>query len=194
MVRPEEPGALRWPGAALPQPRLTGDGVVLRAFTDGDVDVVVDAGRDPHIPLITTVRAGGDRRDALVYIATQRSRAASGTGWSYAIAEAGTDRAVGQIGMFHRDIDDGRVFIGYWVAPSRRGQRYAQRALRVLTAFGATIPEISRIELCVEPLNEASWRTAQAAGFQREGLLGRWQIINGQPRDMYMYAWLPPRS
>lgn len=194
MVRPEEPGALMWPGAGLAQPRLNGDGVVLRAFTDADVDVVVDAGRDPHIPVITTVRAGGDRRDALTYIANQRSHAASGTGWSYAITEAATDRAVGQIGMFRRDIDDGRVVIGYWVAPSARGQRYAERALKALTAFGATLPEITRIELYVEPINEASWRSAQAAGFQREGLLGRWQIINGQPRDMYIYAWLPPRS
>jgi RimJ/RimL family protein N-acetyltransferase len=178
----------------LNQPRLSGDGVVLRAFSDADVDVVVDAGRDPRIPAITTVRAGGDRRDALIYIANQRSRAASGTGWSYAITDAATDRAVGQIGMFRRDIADGRVVIGYWVAPSARGRRYAERALKVLTAFGTTMPEITRIELYVEPFNEASWRSAQAAGFQREGLLGRWQIINGRPRDMYMYSWLPPRS
>lgn len=172
----------------LAQPRLEGEGVVLRPFAQTDVDVVIEAGRDPLIPLITTVCARGDRSDALEYIGNQHSRSANGTGWSYAIADAGTGRAVGQIGLRRRDIEHGRASVGYWVAADHRRQGYAGRALRVLTAWAATIPEITRIELYVEPFNDSSWRAAESAGYHREGLLHRWQVVAGQPRDMYMYA------
>lgn len=176
---------------ALLQPRLQGEGVVLRPFTEDDVDVVIEAGRDPLIPLITTVRARGDRSQALRYIANQHSRSAAGTGWSYAITDADTDRAVGQIGLRRRDIEHGRASVGYWVAASQRRHGYAGRALRVLTTWAASIPDITRVELYVEPFNEASWRAAESAGYHREGLLQRWQVIAGEPRDMFMYAKIP---
>jgi RimJ/RimL family protein N-acetyltransferase len=34
-----------------------------------------------------------------------------------------------------------------------------------------SIPEAERLELYVEPWNQASWRAAEANGYQREGLL-----------------------
>jgi RimJ/RimL family protein N-acetyltransferase len=182
-------GSLATP--ALAQPRLKGEGVVLRPFAETDVDVVIEAGRDPLIPLIATVCTRGDRSDALEYIANQHSRSATGTGWSYAIADAATGRAVGQIGLRRCDIEHGRASVGYWVAANQRGRGYAGRALRVLTAWAATIPEITRIELYVEPFNDSSWRAAESAGYHREGLLRRWQVVAGEPRDMYMYAKIP---
>lgn len=183
------PGSLGSP--ALPQPYLQGEGVVLRSFAETDVDVVIEAARDPLIPLITTVCAHGDRSDALEYIGNQRSRSADGTGWSYAIADAATDRAVGQIGLRRRDIEHGRASVGYWVAASQRRRGYAGRALRVLTAWAVAIPGITRIELYVEPFNDSSWRAAESAGYHREGLLRRWRVVAGEPRDMYMYATIP---
>lgn len=175
----------------LNQPRLEADGVVLRTFADSDIDVIIDAGRDPLIPLISTVSADGDRADALKYVRNQHSRAADGTGWSYAITNATTGTAVGQIGLWRNNIEHGRASIGYWVAPSHRRRGYASSALKALTAWAATLPEINRLELYVEPFNEASWRAADSAGYQREGLLHRWQVLAGQPRDMYMYAKMP---
>jgi RimJ/RimL family protein N-acetyltransferase len=44
--------------------------------------------------------------------------------------------------------------------------------------------------LYVEPWNVASIRTAEGAGFQREGLLRSWQEVGGVRKDMYMYSHL----
>ncbi|MEU6564391.1 GNAT family N-acetyltransferase [Nocardia nova] len=172
---------------------VLGDGVIrLRAFDAADAGLIVEAGRDPLIPSITTVPAHGDEGDARAFIARQHERAMSGQGWSFVIAEARTDAAVGQIGLWRRDIRHGRASVGYWVAQRFRGRGYATRALRVLTSWGAALEEASRLELYVEPWNEGSWRAAESAGYEREGLLRRWQVIDGRARDMYMYAYLPP--
>jgi RimJ/RimL family protein N-acetyltransferase len=46
----------------------------------------------------------------------------------------------------------------------------------------------------VEPWNTASLRTAERAGFTREGLLRSWQRVGEQRRDMYTYARLGPAA
>ncbi|WP_218021749.1 GNAT family N-acetyltransferase [Nocardia harenae] len=133
----------------------------------------------------------GDEVAGRDFVLRQHRRAADGEGWSFAIAEAASDTAVGQIGLWRRDIAHGRVSIGYWVEHDHRGRSYATRALRLLSDWGATLDGISRLELYVEPWNEGSWRAAESAGLRREGLLRRWQKIDGVPRDMYLYARLP---
>ncbi|MEU9321987.1 GNAT family protein [Streptomyces sp. NPDC048295] len=49
---------------------------------------------------------------------------------------------------------------------------------------------IPRLELYVEPWNTGSLRTAERAGFQREGLLRSWQQVGADRRDMFMYSLL----
>ncbi len=51
-----------------------------------------------------------------------------------------------------------------------------------------TIAELHRIELTIEEWNIASVRTAERAGFRREGLLRSHQKIGGRRRDMLIYA------
>jgi ribosomal-protein-alanine N-acetyltransferase len=55
------------------------------------------------------------------------------------------------------------------------------------------MPEVERLELYVEPWNEASWRAAEAAGYQREGLLRAWQRVGDARKDMFIYSVLPSR-
>ncbi len=88
--------------------------VVLREFEDGDAGLVLSAAADPLIPLITTVPAGASPDQALAYIRRQRERLASGAGYSFAIADAATGQAVGQIGLWLRDLHEGRAAAGYW--------------------------------------------------------------------------------
>ncbi|BDT94347.1 N-acetyltransferase [Nocardia sputorum] len=175
----------------LTVPELEGEQTRLRPFADADAGSVVEAGQDPTIPLNTTVVAHGDHRDARAFIQRQHRRAITGEGWSFAITDPATDTAVGQIGLWRRNIHHGRASVGYWVLQRYRRHGYATRALRVLSSWAAVHDEISRLELFVEPANEGSWRAAEAAGYQREGLLRRWEKVGGEPRDMYIYALLP---
>ncbi|ALO06192.1 Acetyltransferase, including N-acetylase of ribosomal protein [Streptomyces venezuelae] len=62
--------------------------------------------------------------------------------------------------------------------------------MRAVAAWALKDLRIPRLELYVEPWNTASVRTAERAGFQREGLLRGWQEVRSERRDMYMYALL----
>ncbi len=48
------------------------------------------------------------------------------------------------------------------------------------------------MQLFVEPWNEASVRTAERAGYVREGLLRSHQEIGGRRRDMLLFAAVRP--
>nr|WP_232481683.1 GNAT family N-acetyltransferase [Arthrobacter sp. YN] len=51
----------------------------------------------------------------------QHQRLVDGTGYSFAIADSSSDQAVGQIGLWLKNLSQCRASIGYWVAPSHRG-------------------------------------------------------------------------
>lgn len=178
----------------LKMPRLAprhGD-VLLRAFAERDVPMLVDLSSDPYLPLIGTLPGNTDRHGALGYIDRQYDRLTTGAGYSFCVALSMSDEAVGGAGLWLASVDHGRATAGYSIAPRQRGRGLATQALQALTAFAWTLPQLHRIELYIEPWNVASERTARTAGYQREGLLRRHQMIGGNRVDMLLYAVTRP--
>jgi [ribosomal protein S5]-alanine N-acetyltransferase len=165
----------------------------LRPFEDRDVPLVLEASGDPLIPPITTVPCPCSEAAALLFIERQHERLRGGQGYSLAIANP-AGQATGQIGLWPQQ--HGRASVGYWVVGSGRGQGAATQALQAISRFGLMSVGLGRLELYVEPWNEASWRTAERAGYRREGLMREYQPVGGVRRDMYLYSllWsdLPP--
>jgi ribosomal-protein-alanine N-acetyltransferase len=166
--------------------------VVLRELTEGDLPMVLDSATDPYIPHIGTLPGHATEDEALAWIERNRGRWSEGRGFSFAIAEVTTGRAVGGIGLWLSELPHGRAEIGYSVMPSARGRGYAADALIAVTAFAWTIPALHRLQLHIEPWNSPSIRTAERAGYDREGLLHSYQEIAGHRRDMLLYAAVRP--
>jgi ribosomal-protein-alanine N-acetyltransferase len=175
---------------ALIVPTLAAGPFQLRAFELSDLDVIREASTDVLIPLITTVPAAFTEDEGRSFIERQWSRAERGTGYSFAIADAVTDRAVGQVGLWLKNVSQGRASVGYWVAGSARGRRTAAFAVASVVRWAHHQLRIPRLELYAEPWNLASIRTAEMAGFKREGLLRGWQEVGGERKDIFMYARL----
>jgi ribosomal-protein-alanine N-acetyltransferase len=153
---------------------------------------VQEASLDPLIPLLTTVPTTNGEPEALAFIARQHDRLRTREGYAFAITDP-SDRAIGHIGLFFSAGAGARAGIGYWIASSQRRQGYAAEALGILTDWARRHQDLDRLELYVEPWNTGSWRAAERAGYEREGLLRGWERIDGRPRDMYMYAQLTAR-
>jgi RimJ/RimL family protein N-acetyltransferase len=167
-------------------------GVVLREFRDTDLPLALELSTDPYVPVISSLPERATDAQALDWIRRQRGRWAEGTGFSFAVAEADTGRAVGQLGLWLAEWPQGRAEIGYMVSPGSRGHGVAAHGLIAATAFAWTIPGLHRIELHIEPWNTASLRTAERAGYERDGLLRSHQELGGRRRDMALFAAIRP--
>ncbi|MFE7742268.1 GNAT family N-acetyltransferase [Nocardia sp. NPDC057455] len=162
--------------------------VRLRAFELRDVGMIMDLSTDPYVPKIGSLVGKASHEDALAYIERQLSRLDTGVGYSFCVADNDTDEAIGTAGLWLAPIGAGRATAGYSVAPRSRGRGIAGQALIALTRFAWSISELCRIELYIEPWNVASVRTAELAGYEREGLLRSHQEIGGKRVDMLLYA------
>jgi RimJ/RimL family protein N-acetyltransferase len=154
--------------------------------------MVVDLATDPYVPLIGTLPAHATAAEAGAWVERQRGRWAEGRGFSFAIAEAATGRAVGALGVWLPELAQGRAEVGYSVMPSARGHGLAAAALTAGTAFAWTIPALHRVQLHIEQENAPSIRTAERAGYLREGLLRSYMEIGGRRRDMLLFAAVRP--
>ncbi|WP_433761705.1 GNAT family N-acetyltransferase [Nocardia sp. CA-135398] len=171
-----------------PSTPLTSGPIILREFTETDTHLAIDMGADPYIPLIGSLPAFPTAAEALDWVHRQRGRHAEGIGFSFAIADADTDNAVGAIGLWLQNLAKGRAAVGYSVAPALRGRGFAGAALQALTTFAWTISTLHRIELYIEPWNTRSIHVAETGGYLCEGLLHKYQEIGGVRRDMLVYA------
>jgi ribosomal-protein-alanine N-acetyltransferase len=172
-------------------PRLKTGDIVLRDFRDSDLELIREVSTDPLIPLITTVPAEFSEAAGLAFIQRQRDRLTSREGYAFVIADAADDRPLGAIGVWIRDIDRGRASVGYWLRSSARGRGAMTMALLAASEWSLETLRIARLELYVEEWNVASWRTAEKAGFIREGLLRNWELIGGEWKDLYVYSKIP---
>ncbi|KAA9162859.1 GNAT family N-acetyltransferase [Amycolatopsis acidicola] len=172
----------------LPRVAPAYGGVLLRAFEERDAGMVMDLATDRYVPDIGTLPAQADRAQALAWIARQHERLATGAGYGFCIADADTDEALGTVGLNVGSMIMGRISAGYSIAPRSRGRHGAGEALIAVTGFAWTLPDVHRIELYIEPWNTGSVRTAEFAGYEREGLMRSHHEIAGRRVDMLLYA------
>src|SRR4051794_28038173 len=170
--------------AAVAQPEIGGDGVVLRPWRAGDLAAVVAGYADPGIQRWhCRSMTAGEARD---WIAgwPARWRAEAGAGW--AVLAGGV--VAGQISLRRLDLAEGLGEVSYWVLPAARGARIAPRALAALAGWSLGDLGLHRIEASHSTANRGSCRVALLAGFATEGgkrpeapHSGRWHVIHPTP-------------
>lgn len=179
-------------GLPLPPIEIVGSRYRLRPFEADDLRLIEEASHDDFISLITTVPKEWAPEQGQAFIDRQNSRMSGGEGWSLAIVDRQLDRAVGQIGLWVSHLDKGRAEIGYWIAESGRGHGAATDAVVALSDWVFENLDVDRLSLFIEPWNTASIQTADRAGYEREGLLRKWERVGGIPRDMWSHARTRP--
>jgi RimJ/RimL family protein N-acetyltransferase len=160
------------------------DGVVtLRSWREQDVAAIVAICDDPEVARWTRVPSPYTEHDAREFLAGRVLEELS-----FAIVSANDeDEVLGSIGL--RDAGDGRGEVGYLVRASERRGGVASRALRLLSDWALSdVGGMARVQLTTHPDNVASQRTAERAGFRREGLLRSYMLIKGERRDAIMFA------
>jgi [ribosomal protein S5]-alanine N-acetyltransferase len=157
--------------------------VVLRPFSEDDVPALAAGiGADPEIDRWTRIPFPYTEAHAREFIASTEEKA-------FAIVARESGELLGGIGA--RVYDEGVVEVGYWVKADVRGRGLATRALVLVAAYAVEELDARRVQLTTDPVNVASQRVAEKAGFRREGILRSLHDFKGRRRDAVMYSLLP---
>ena len=178
------------PLLGYPDPPLTDGIVVLRRWRESDLACIEEGSRDPDIPAGTTVPATFTNAEGLAWIERQWGRHDKGEGLSLAVADAGSDEALGNINLLFRP-QPGTAAIGYWLIERVRGRGLGSRAVGLLARWAVTDAGLARVEALVLPDNVASQRVLEKAGFRREGLLRSYLVFGAGRTDAFIYSLLP---
>ncbi|MFK4065831.1 GNAT family N-acetyltransferase [Streptomyces sp. NPDC029674] len=85
----------------------------------------------------------------------------------YALVRTADELAVGGMGFHGPPDDDGCVEVGYDLVETARGHGYATLALRALSEWALTHPEVTSLLAVTTPDNTPSQRVATRAGYTR---------------------------
>ena len=191
-VRPAGATLLPMPTGNRPTPPILSDGVItLRPLRPDDCDDIAGACQDPQIQQWTTVPSPYALADAVSFV---EARSSTANAWwatpTWAITPPMSDRWSGSVDL--RPDGSGAAEVGYMVAPWARGAGYATRALRLACgwSFGALALDV--IVWYAYVGNEASRRTARAAGFRiPDAVLRRHLVQRGERRDCWAGDLVP---
>ena len=84
--------------------------------------------------------------------------------------------------------NDKRGEIGYWLSRDAMGRGIMTRAVGALEQYGFDAPGLNRIEIHVDTENQPSQAVAMRAGYTREGVLRKFMLLHGMPRDIVVFA------
>jgi RimJ/RimL family protein N-acetyltransferase len=175
---------------ALREP-LTDGVVCLREWREEDQDALVEMANDEAIQQWTRVPTPYTKRDAEEWFALTRTTRAAGHQVAFAVTSADDGTLLGSIDLRVNPADPAIAELGYMVGPEARGRGVATRAVQLITEWGFETLGLVRVEVLVDPRNEASTRVAEAAGYEREGLLRSYRPSrNGGRLDLAMFARL----
>ncbi|MDL5202668.1 GNAT family N-acetyltransferase [Streptomyces sp. ALI-76-A] len=141
--------------------RLTGEGLVLRDWTEADLTLMPDLFDHPDIAYWTPIVSPFDEAAARVRLDRDRRLRAEGTTILLAITVDGR-APLGEVML--RRAPEG-MEIGYAVGPAHRGQGLAVRAVRVMARYAFEQLGADQVILELEAENAASVAVATKAGF-----------------------------
>ena len=123
-------------------------------------------------------------------VAEAHADLATGRALHLAITARTQDGLVGSCALFDIMAQHRRATLGYLLAPQCWGQGLGREALDALIDHGFDDLRLGRIEAEVDPRNGASRALLMGLGFRLEGLLhARW-CVDGQARDVELWALL----
>jgi RimJ/RimL family protein N-acetyltransferase len=164
-----------WEGPAAPY-RIETERLVVRCYEPRDAPLLKEAidssleHLQPWMPWALDEPQTLEQKLELVEFF--RSSFEAGENFTYGIFAAGEAELLGGTGL-HARVGPGGLEIGYWVRASATRQGIVTESTAALTRAGFEVCRADRIEIRIEPRNEASFGVPRKLGFVEEATLRR---------------------
>ena len=171
-------------------PTIDANRICLRWISAPDTDAFYDIYSNPEVMRYWSTPPLADREAATNLIRKIQEDRKRRIILKWGIALRPDNKLIGSITLFNLDFNHHRAEIGYALGRQHWGQGYMNEALMALLRYAFETLDLHRIEADVDPRNNASIRTLEKLGFQREGVLReRWQVA-GEIQDAFFYGLL----
>jgi RimJ/RimL family protein N-acetyltransferase len=168
---------------------LTIDELTLRPWQPSDAAAVATACQDPEIARWAGMPQPFRPPDADAFIEAALEMWRDGTGAPFAIVETASRRLLGAVTRFGPE--GHQATFGCWVVPSARRRGIGTRVIRRLAEWTFATTPVLRLHVFIMVGNEVSERMVERAGFQREGVLRAWDLLDdGSAVDCVVYSRL----
>jgi RimJ/RimL family protein N-acetyltransferase len=127
--------------------------------------------------------------DRIALLRGFRGRFDLGEDFVYGVFPRDENEVLGGSGL-HTRAGEGALEIGYWIRASAVGHGYARETTAALTSVAFRVCGVDRVEIRVDPANEASLRIPRGLGFAEEATLRRRlpAAAGEQPRDAVLFV------
>jgi RimJ/RimL family protein N-acetyltransferase len=182
------PPAVDLTGVDLPTEVVRTARLVLRPWTDDDIDRLTRAYQDEEMARWLPGSLPYTRDDAAAWIERTNGDRAEGRGMLCAVEADGA--FVGSAGLHFGQSLLGPG-VGYWTAPWARGHGYAAEAAAALATW-AFVHGVHRVHLLADVGNVPSQVVARRAGFREEGRMRSClPYRDGRLGDALLFSRLP---
>ena len=166
---------MSWEGAPAPY-RVETERLVIRCWEPRDAPLVKDA-IDSSLEHLRPWMPWAEAEPQTLEEKTEllrgfRSAFDAGENFVYGILARDEGEALGGTGL-HPRVEPGGLEIGYWVRASAARRGIVTESTAALTRVGFEVCNADRIEIRIEPRNEASFGVPRRLGFVEEATLRR---------------------
>ncbi|MFF2656193.1 GNAT family N-acetyltransferase [Kitasatospora sp. NPDC058032] len=168
------------------------DRLVLRSFTETDLDDLHDIQRRPDVTryLLWDTRTREETRTALATRITQSELAGEGSNLAVAVELRESGRLIGEFNLDWLSAELGRAEIGFVMNPDHGGRGYATEAGREVLRLAFERHGFHRVIGRCNGDNGASMRLMERLGMRREAFFVQGELLKGERADLAVYAML----
>jgi [ribosomal protein S5]-alanine N-acetyltransferase len=106
----------------------------------------------------------------------------------WAVALKSNDKMIGTAGFNFISFANARAEISYDLNPDYWGKGIMLKSIGGILKFADLALELVRIQATVVTDNDRSIRVLERSGFYQEGILKKYEIVDGKHKDYYMYG------
>ena len=106
----------------------------------------------------------------------------------WAIALKSTNQMIGTAGFNQISFPHARADISYDLSPDYWGKGIMLKSVKAILQFADQALEIIRVQATVITDNERSIKLLERCSFKQEGVLKKYEIVEGKHKDYYMYG------
>lgn len=170
-------------------PQLKSDRLVLRQFTDEDLEHVYQGLTHPEVIKYYGVSYGSleETKEQMKWFADLEK---SGSGIWWAITSAGDNIFFGATGLNNLTQEHRKAELGFWLLPEFQKKGIIRESVPLVLKYAFEVLNLHRIEALVETENTNSAKALKNLNFQHEGRMRDYEVKNGRSISVDIFSCL----